>query len=132
MKIAAVHAIANLAKQPVPDVVNEAYHVNNFTFGPEYFIPKPVDPRLITEVSIAVARAAMESGVARKNIENWDDYKTHLRELMGQESQLTRQLYAHGPSQSATCGICRRRTPQHVESCCRSQIGRNLPSYYIR
>ena len=93
MKIAAVHAIANLAKQPVPDVVNEAYHVNNFTFGPEYFIPKPVDPRLITEVSIAVARAAMESGVARKNIENWDDYKTHLRELMGQESQLTRQLY---------------------------------------
>lgn len=93
MKIAAVHAIANLAKQPVPDVVNEAYHVNNFTFGPEYFIPKPVDPRLITEVSIAVARAAMESGVARKNIENWDEYKTHLRELMGQESQLTRQLY---------------------------------------
>ena len=82
-----------VAKQPVPDVVNEAYHVNNFTFGPEYFIPKPVDPRLITEVSIAVARAAMESGVARKNIENWDDYKTHLRELMGQESQLTRQLY---------------------------------------
>lgn len=93
MKIAAVHAIANLAKQPVPDVVNEAYHVNNFTFGPAYFIPKPVDPRLITEVSIAVARAAMESGVARKHIENWDDYKTHLRELMGQESQLTRQLY---------------------------------------
>ena len=93
MKIAAVHAIANLAKQPVPDVVNEAYHVNNFTFGPEYFIPKPVDPRLITEVSIAVARAAMESGVARKNIEDWDEYKTHLRELMGQESQLTRQLY---------------------------------------
>lgn len=93
MKIAAVHAIANLAKQPVPDVVNEAYHVNNFTFGPEYFIPKPVDPRLITEVAIAVARAAMESGVARKTIEDWDDYKTHLRELMGQESQLTRQLY---------------------------------------
>ncbi len=93
MKIAAVHAIANLAKQPVPDIVNEAYHVNNFTFGPEYFIPKPVDPRLITEVSVAVARAAMESGVARKNIEDWEDYKTHLRELMGQESQLTRQLY---------------------------------------
>jgi len=65
MKIAAVHAIANLAKQPVPDVVNEAYHVNNFTFGPEYFIPKPVDPRLITEVSCAVAKAAMESGVAQ-------------------------------------------------------------------
>mgnify|MGYP002242756988 CR=1 FL=1 len=63
MKIAAVHAIANLAKQPVPDVVNAAYHVNNLSFGAEYFIPKPVDPRLITEVSCAVAKAAMESGV---------------------------------------------------------------------
>lgn len=93
MKLAAVHAIADLAKQPVPDVVNEAYHVNNFTFGPEYFIPKPVDPRLITEVAMAVAKAAMESGVARKQITDWDAYKTHLRELMGQESQLTRQLY---------------------------------------
>lgn len=93
MKLAAVHAIADLARQPVPDVVNEAYHVNNFTFGPDYFIPKPVDPRLITEVSCAVARAAMESGVARKNIEDWDAYKLQLRELMGQESKLTRQLY---------------------------------------
>ena len=93
MKIAAVHAIANLAKQPVPDVVNEAYHVNNFTFGPEYFIPKPVDPRLITEVSCAVAQAAMESGVARKNIDDWDAYRLQLRELMGYESKLTRQLY---------------------------------------
>ena len=93
MKIAAVHAIANLAKQPVPDVVNEAYHVNNFTFGPEYFIPKPVDPRLITEVSCAVAKAAMDSGVAGKSIEDWDAYKLQLRELMGYESKLTRQLY---------------------------------------
>ncbi|GAE20142.1 NADP-dependent malic enzyme [Bacteroides pyogenes DSM 20611 = JCM 6294] len=93
MKIAAVYAIANLAKQPVPDVVNAAYQVNNFTFGPEYFIPKPVDPRLITEVACAVARAAMESGVARKPIEDWDAYKVHLRELMGYESRLTRQLY---------------------------------------
>ena len=93
MKKAAVYAIAALAKQPVPDVVNEAYHVNNFTFGPDYFIPKPVDPRLITEVSCAVARAAMESGVARHSITDWDAYKLHLRELMGYESKLTRQLY---------------------------------------
>lgn len=92
MKLAAVHAIAALAKQPVPDVVNEVYHVNNFTFGPDYFIPKPVDPRLITEVSMAVAKAAMESGVARKPIEDWSAYRQHLKELMGQESQLTRQL----------------------------------------
>ena len=93
MKLAAVHAIADLAKKTVPDVVNEAYHVNNLTFGPEYFIPKPVDPRLITEVSMAVAKAAMESGVARKQITDWDEYKNHLRELMGQENKLTRQLY---------------------------------------
>lgn len=92
MKLAAVRAIAGIAKQPVPDVVNEAYHVNNLTFGPSYFIPKPVDPRLITEVSMAVAKAAMESGVARKPIENWDVYALHLKELMGYESKLTRQL----------------------------------------
>ena len=92
MKLAAVRAIAGIAKQPVPDVVNEAYHVNNLTFGPSYFIPKPVDPRLITEVSMAVAKAAMESGVARKPIENWDAYALHLKELMGYESKLPRQL----------------------------------------
>ena len=92
MKLAAVRAIAGIAKQPVPDVVNEAYHVNNLTFGPSYFIPKPVDPRLSTEVSMAVAKAAMESGVARKPIENWDAYALHLKELMGYESKLTRQL----------------------------------------
>ena len=93
MKIAAVRAIANLAKQPVPDVVNAAYHVNNLSFGRDYFIPKPVDPRLITEVSCAVARAAMESGVARTPIEDWDAYRLRLRELMGYESKLTAQLY---------------------------------------
>ena len=92
MKLAAVRAIAGLAKQPVPDVVNEAYHVNNLTFGPKYFIPKPVDPRLITEVSMAVARAAIESGVARSTISDWDEYRQHLKELMGYESKLTRQL----------------------------------------
>ena len=64
--MAAVRAIADLARRPVPDIVNRAYHVRNFTFGPDYFIPKPVDPRLITEVSMAVAKAAMDSGVARK------------------------------------------------------------------
>ena len=92
MKLAAVRAIAALAKQPVPDIVNSVYHVNNFTFGPDYFIPKPVDPRLITEVSMAVAKAAMESGVARNPITDWEAYRQHLKELMGQESKLTRQL----------------------------------------
>ena len=94
MKLAAVHAIADLAKQPVPDVVNDVYKVNNLTFGRNYFIPKPVDPRLITEVSSAVAKAAIESGVARKNIDDWDAYKNSLNVLLGQETKLTQKLYA--------------------------------------
>ena len=94
MKLAAVHAIADLAKQPVPDVVNEVYHVNDLSFGPRYFIPKPVDPRLITEVSAAVAKAAMESGVARTPITDWDSYKQNLRQLLGQETKLTRYIHA--------------------------------------
>ena len=93
MKLAAVHAIADLAKQPVPDVVNDVYHVNNLTFGPDYFIPKPVDPRLITEVSAAVAKAAIDSGVARLEIKDWAAYKNRLRELLGQETKLTQKLY---------------------------------------
>ena len=93
MKMAAVYAIADLAKQPVPDVVNDVYHVNNLSFGPDYFIPKPVDPRLITEVSAAVAKAAIDSGVARKNITNWAEYKNRLREMLGQETKLTQKLY---------------------------------------
>ena len=93
MKMAAVHAIADLAKQPVPDIVNEVYHVNDLTFGPKYFIPKPVDPRLITEVSAAVAKAAIESGVARREIKDWDSYKKGLMVLLGQETKLTRNLH---------------------------------------
>ncbi|MEE1223139.1 MAG: NADP-dependent malic enzyme, partial [Bacteroidaceae bacterium] len=93
MKLAAVHAIADLAKQPVPDVVNDVYHVNNLTFGPSYFIPKPVDPRLITEVSAAVAKAAMDSGVAQQPITDWDAYKKQLRQLLGQETKVTQNLY---------------------------------------
>ena len=93
MKIAAVHAIADLAKQPVPDVVNKVYNVNNLTFGPDYFIPKPVDPRLITEVSAAVAKAAIDSGVARKQITDWDAYKKNLRLRMGQETRVTQNLF---------------------------------------
>ena len=94
MKLAAVHAIADLAKQPVPDVVNDVYKVNNLRFGRDYFIPKPVDPRLISEVSAAVAKAAIDSGVARKKIENWDEYKDSLSVLLGQETKLTQKLYA--------------------------------------
>ena len=93
MKLAAVHAIADLAKQPVPEVVNKVYKVGNLSFGRDYFIPKPVDPRLLVEVSTAVAKAAIESGVARKTITDWDDYKEHLLEFMGRSSKLTQQIY---------------------------------------
>ena len=93
MKLAAVRAIADLAKRPVPDIVNRAYHVNNFTFGRDYFIPKPIDPRLITEVSMAVAKAAGDSGVARHPITDWKSYRMRLKELMGQESKFSRTLY---------------------------------------
>ncbi|WP_027455881.1 NADP-dependent malic enzyme [Xylanibacter brevis] len=98
MKMAAVHAIADLAKQPVPDVVNDVYKVNNLKFGRNYFIPKPVDPRLISEVSAAVAKAAIESGVARKTIEDWDEYKNSLSVMLGQETKLTQKLYATAAS----------------------------------
>lgn len=79
MKIAAVRALAELAKEPVPQVVKDAYPGQDIDFGVNYLIPKPLDPRLMTEVSIAVARAAMESGVARRDIKSWDGYR---RELM--------------------------------------------------
>ena len=92
MKLAAVKAIARLAKEPVPDVVNAAYNVQGLSFGRAYFIPKPVDQRLITEVSMAVAKAAMDSGVARKPITDWDAYKNQLNELMGYETKFTRQF----------------------------------------
>ena len=94
MKMAAVHAIADLAKQPIPDVVNEVYHINDLSFGPKYFIPKPIDPRLITAVSAAVAKAAVESGVARTPIKDWEKYKENLKQLLGQESKFTRTLHA--------------------------------------
>lgn len=93
MKLAAVRAIADLAKKPVPEIVSKVYHVKSLSFGRDYFIPKPVDPRLLTEVSAAVAKAAIDSGVARKKITDWDAYKEHLLEFMGRESKLTQQIY---------------------------------------
>lgn len=81
MKMAAVTAIADLAKQPVPQEVKQIYNNKDLTFGTHYFIPTPVDPRLITEVSSAVAKAAIQSGVARKKITDFDAYKKHLQQL---------------------------------------------------
>ena len=82
MKIAAVHAIADLAKEPVPESVLKAYNVESLSFGPDYIIPKALDRRLLWTVSVAVAKAAIESGVARKTIRDWDSYTEHLRSVV--------------------------------------------------
>ncbi|MCF2657849.1 MAG: NADP-dependent malic enzyme [Parabacteroides sp.] len=92
MKLAAVYAIAALAKEPVPDVVNAAYKLKRTTFGRDYILPKALDPRLLTRVSCAVAKAAIESGVARKVITDWESYGNHLREMMGYDNKLLRSF----------------------------------------
>jgi malate dehydrogenase (oxaloacetate-decarboxylating)(NADP+) len=92
MKLAAVKALAELAKTPVPDIVNLAYNQKNISFGPEYIIPKPVDPRLLSTVSPAVAKAAIESGVAQKEITDWDSYTVELNKRLGLDNQIMRIL----------------------------------------
>ncbi len=88
MKLAAVRAIAELAKEPVPDMVLRAYHETSMSFGPEYLIPKPMDPRLITTISPAVAKAAIDSGVARIKITDWEQYNLDLQERVGIDQRL--------------------------------------------
>jgi malate dehydrogenase (oxaloacetate-decarboxylating)(NADP+) len=92
MKLAAVYAIANLAKEIVPDSVNKSYHDNKISFGKYYLIPKPLDPRLITTISPAVAKAAMESGVAKKNIEDWNAYEVELLQRIGIDQRLMSRI----------------------------------------
>ena len=90
MKLAAVRAIAELAKEPVPEIVNVAYNKKNITFGMDYIIPKPLDPRLITTVAPAVAKAAIESGVAQSPITNWNNYSDELNKRLGLDNKLIR------------------------------------------
>ncbi len=92
MKLAAVKALAELTKTAVPDIVNMAYNESAIAFGPNYIIPKPLDPRLISTISPAVARAAMESGVAKKPITDWDAYEIELNKRLGIDNQLIRAL----------------------------------------
>ena len=92
MKLAAVYAIAGLAKEPVPDVVNAAYKLKRTTFGRDYILPKALDPRLLTRVSCAVAKAAIDSGVSRRTITDWEGYANHLREMMGYDNKLPRSF----------------------------------------
>lgn len=92
MKLAAVYAIALLAKESVPDTVNKSYDDNKISFGKQYLIPKPLDPRLITTISPAVAKAAMESGVAKKNIEDWSAYEVELLQRIGIDQRLMSRI----------------------------------------
>ncbi len=92
MKVAAAFAIAALAKDAVPEVVTSAYETTNLSFGRQYIIPKPLDPRLLVTVAPAVAKAAIDSGIARKNIGNWDEYAETLRQRMGLDNKLIRGL----------------------------------------
>ncbi|HCF63665.1 MAG TPA: NADP-dependent malic enzyme, partial [Chitinophagaceae bacterium] len=94
MKLAAVKALAELTRLPVPDIVTLAYNQKQMAFGSDYIIPKPIDPRLLATVAPAVARAAIESGVARKLITDWDAYESELNSRIGLENQLSRALGA--------------------------------------
>src|SRR5215212_1021310 len=92
MKLAAVKALAELAQSPVPDIVNLAYNTTNITFGPDYIIPKPLDPRLLSTVAPAVAKAAIDSGVAQRPIANWETYSNDLNRRLGLDNQVLRVL----------------------------------------
>ncbi|MFS8081834.1 MAG: NADP-dependent malic enzyme [Ginsengibacter sp.] len=92
MKLAAVKALAELTRTPVPDIVMMAYNEKNIVFGPEYIIPKPLDNRLLTTVAPAVAKAAIESGVARFPITDWEEYKSQLNERLGIDNHLLRVI----------------------------------------
>lgn len=92
MKLAAVKALAELAKTPVPDIVNMAYNEKNISFGENYIIPKPLDPRLLSTVAPAVAKAAMESGVAKNPITDWQAYENNLNNRLGLDNQVMRVL----------------------------------------
>ncbi|WP_017257950.1 NADP-dependent malic enzyme [Pedobacter arcticus] len=98
MKLAAVKAIADLAKENVPEAINVAYNAKNLKYGKEYIIPKPMDIRLITTVSPAVAKAAMDSGVARHPITNWEKYKDELKKRLGMDDALMRGIAAKAVS----------------------------------
>lgn len=93
MKMAAVKALADLAKEPVPEQVNITYDITRLTFGREYIIPKPFDPRLISKIPVAVAKAAMESGVAQIEISDWDKYEEELMARSGNDNKFIRSLH---------------------------------------
>lgn len=106
MKLAASRAIADLARELVPDVINTAYQIKKLHFGRDYIIPKPLDPRLLTAVSVAVAKAAINSGVARRVIEDWDEYESRISEMMGYSNKMIHRLTAVAKSEPKRVVYC--------------------------
>jgi malate dehydrogenase (oxaloacetate-decarboxylating)(NADP+) len=125
MKIAAARALARLAKEFVPEIVAKAYNQQNIVFGKDYIIPKPLDPRLITTVSTAVAKAAMESGVARKPIQNWEEYKQELTNRLGLDNKLImgiRQKAKQDPKRVVFADACNFKILKAAQSVVREGI----------
>ena len=110
MKMAAVKALADLAKEPVPEQVNVVYDKTRLSFGKDYIIPKPFDPRLITTVPPAVAKAAIDSGVATEPIEDWDRYGETLEKRLGNTQKMIRQLHHRAKASPKRLGFCRSRS----------------------
>jgi len=130
MKLAAVRAIAELAKENVPDEVSEAYGNQSFVFGKELIIPKPLDPRLITYVAPAVAKAAMESGVAQKAITDWEGYKKELLDRIGYDTGFARTI-ADRAKKSPKSRFRRGGSLPCIKSCRASAGGGHCPAYFI-
>ena len=110
MKKAAVLALAELAKQPVPEQVNVAYSETKLSFGKDYIIPKPFDPRLIAVVPPAVAKAAIQTGIAKKTITNWEAYEDELRGRLGSDNKIVRLMHSRAKLESKACCFCRSRS----------------------
>ncbi len=117
MKMAAVKALANLAKEPVPEQVNIAYGETRLTFGKEYIIPKPFDPRLIGRIPPAIAKAAMESGVAKEPIKDWDKYEDELLERLGHDNKMVRLLHNRAKSNAKRVVFAEADHLSCIESC---------------
>lgn len=122
MKIAAVHAIADLARLPVPAVVDEAYGRNNIKFGRDYILPKPLDPRLLLSVAPAVAEAADKSGIAKRPIRNWDNYHAKLQRLMGDDGKMMRRLADLAREDKRRVVICEGNTDNMLRTAVRMAI----------
>ena len=122
MKIAAVHAIADLARLPVPAVVDEAYGRNNIKFGREYILPKPLDPRLLLCVAPSVAEAAAKSGIAKRPIKDWEEYQVKLRNLMGDDGKMMRRLADLAREDKRRVVICEGNTDNMLRAAVRMAI----------